>query len=49
MSYFGPIMVRHVSTKIGPYGNILGTLCAGWDSANTQTNNVTTLEIIAII
>ena len=29
-SYFGPIMVRDVSTKIGPLGNVLRTLRAGW-------------------
>ena len=30
MSYFGPIMVQDVSTKIGPQGDILKTLCASW-------------------
>ena len=30
MSYFGPIMVRDVLTKIRPIGDVLSTFCAGW-------------------
>ena len=30
MSYFGPIMVWGVLTKIGPQRDVLETLCAGW-------------------
>ena len=29
-SYSGPIMVRDVSTKMGPERDVLGTLCDGW-------------------
>ena len=31
-SYFGPIMVRDVSFKIGTLGDVLRTLCAGWET-----------------
>ena len=34
MSYFGPIMIQDVTTKFGPYGDILGMLCGGWDSGS---------------
>ena len=29
-SYFGPNMVWDVPTKIGPWGDVLGTLCTSW-------------------
>ena len=29
-------MVRDVSTKIGPLGDVLRTLCAGWDGKKTK-------------
>ena len=30
ISYFGLIMVRDVSTKVGPLEDVLRELCAGW-------------------
>ena len=33
-SYFGSIMVRDVSTKVGPIGNVLRTLCASLAQAS---------------
>ena len=35
-SYFGPIMVRVVSTKIGPLRDVLKTLCADWEVWRTR-------------
>ena len=33
-----PILVRDVSTKIGPLGDVLRTLCAGWITGKHQDN-----------
>ena len=41
-SYFGPIMVRDVSTKIGPVRDVLRALCAGWVLRTLKHNIRTT-------
>ena len=43
-SYFGPVMVRDVSTKMGPLGNVLRTLRAGWVAG--QQMNMKVLSIL---
>ena len=39
-SYFVPIMIWDVSTKIGPWGDVLGMLCVGWDISICFDKNV---------
>ena len=47
MSYFGPFIVPDVSTKIGPLGDVLRTLCAGCviDITGKQSCHEGNLEI----
>ena len=33
MSYFGPIMVPEISTKVLPLGEVLRTFCVGWNKS----------------
>ena len=40
MSYFGLIMVRDISNKIGPLGDVLKTFGAGWFKAFSKYKSV---------
>ena len=37
ISCFGSKVVWHVSTKIEPYGHIIGKLCVDWEGSNVHT------------